>query len=218
MKHFKSLAFLVLLIGCSFYSYWMSNRDFEWIVPYMNDRAPAAIRESKDFQQILDKPMRVFKRETIISSISLESHEGKHKISLGQFPVPGSRGLNLVCLEYPYIRLRLVAEGAAVGGRQTQVFVRAPCNMHPRNRDRVSDIPLPFAEIFRRPAQDQQFSWKDLNLEVDVQIENVFGDWPHLWELESIEFYKDPQNEEDVLKLTKQEFLQVNKEPLFIRF
>ena len=218
MKHLKPFAFLLLLISCSLYSYWLSNRDFEWIVPYMNDRAPAAVRESKEFQEIIEKPMRVFKREAIVSSIALESHQGKHTVSLGQFPVQGSKGQNLVCLEYPYIRLRLAAEGASVGGRKTQVIVKAPCQMHQRNRDRVTDIPLPFSEIFRQPAQDLQFSWKELNIEIEVQVENVFGDWPKLWELESIEFYKDPANDQDIYLLSKQEFLKMNGEPFFLRF
>jgi hypothetical protein len=218
MHHFKSFAFLMLLISCSLYSYWLSNRDYEWIVPYMNDRAPAAVRESKDFQQIVEKPMRVFKREAVVSSILIDSHKGEQKISFGQFPVVASKGPNLICLEYPYLHLVLVGEGAAVAGKKTQVTVSAPCQVNPKNRDRVSDIPLPFEEIYRRPAQDQNFIWRGPAVDVNVLIENVYGEWPRLWELESIEFYKDSEGAGDKVVLSKSEFLKLNGEPFLIHF
>jgi hypothetical protein len=218
MQHLKSFVFLALLIACSMYSYWLSNRDYVWIVPYMADRAPAAVRESKEFQEIVEKPMRVFKREAVASSLAIDKYKGQQKLSFGQFPVAASNGPNLICLEYPYVRLVWVAEGRAVAGKQTRLVVQAPCRIHPQNRDRVSDIPLPFDEIYRRPAQDQTFQWQKMGLDLDVEVENVFGDWPRLWELQSIEFYKDASGEGEVLSLAKEEFLKSTGAPILIRF
>lgn len=184
----------------------------------MADRAPAAVRESKEFQDVVEKPMRVFKREAVAASLAIDNYKGQQKLSFGQFPVTASKGPNLICLEYPYLRLVWVAEGRAVSGKKTRLLVRAPCRIHPLNRDRVSDIPLPFDELYRRPAQDQTFQWHKLDLNLEVDAENVYGDWPRLWELESIEFYKDPSGEGEVLSLAKEEFVKSTGGPILIRF
>lgn len=218
MNHLKSIVFLALLITCSLYSYWLSNRDYEWIVPYMNDRAPAAVRESKEFQEVIEKPLRVFKREAVASSIIIDSHKGKQKLSFGQFPVVANKGPNLICLEYPYLRLIWVAEGRSVSGNKPRLLVNAPCKIHPRNRDRVSDIPLPFDEVFRRPAEAQKFQWQNTGMDLEVESENIYGDWPRLWELESIEFYKESSGEGETVSLTKAEFIESTGEPILIRF
>lgn len=208
----------MLLISCSLYSYWLSNRDYVWIVPYMADRAPAAVRESKEFQEVVEKPLRIFKREAVASSILIDSHKGKQKLSFGQFPVVANKGPNLICMEYPYLRLVWVAEGRAVSGKKTRLLVNAPCKIHPRNRDRVSDVPLPFDEVYRRPAQDQKFQWSDLGLNIEIDAENVYGDWPRLWELESIEFYKEPTGEGETVSLSKAEIIKATGEPLLVQF
>jgi hypothetical protein len=218
VQHLKSFVFLGLLISFSLYSYWLSNREYVWIVPYMADRAPAAVRESKEFQDVVEKPMRVFKREAVAASLAIDSYKGQQKLSFGQFPVTASSGPNLICLEYPYLRLVWVAEGRAVSGKKTRLLVSAPCRIHPRNHDRVSDIPLPFEELYRRPAQDQTFQWNKLDLDLEVDAENVYGDWPRLWELESIEFYKDPSGEGEVLTLAKEEFVKSTGAPILVRF
>ena len=218
MNHFKSLSFLALLIVCSLYSYWLSNRDYEWIVPYMTDRAPAAVRESKEFQEVVEKPMRVFKREAVASSIIVDNKAGDEKLSFGQFPVTAAKGPNLICLEYPYMKLVWVAEGRAVSGKKTRLLINAPCKIHSRNRDRVSDIPLPFEEIYRRPAQDQKFLWQKSDMDLEIDAENVYGDWPRLWELESIEFYKDASGEGEAVSLAKEEIVKSTGGPILIRF
>lgn len=218
MKHIRSFIFLGLLVSCSLYSYWLSNRDYEWIVPYMTDRAPAAVRESKEFQEILDKPLRVFKRDVVASSIEVDQHGEKSKLSFGQFSVAASHGPNLVCLEYPYVRLSWVAEGRSVSGKKTRVWVKAPCKIHQKNSERVSDIPLPFEELYRRPAQDQSWPWQESGMDLQVDVENVFGEWPRLWELESIEFFKESDKLEDMITLSKQEIMEASGEPLLVRF
>ncbi len=218
MHHIKSFVFLGLLIACSLYSYWLSNREYVWIVPYMADRAPAAVRDSKEFQEVIEKPMRVFKREAVASSLAIDNYKGQQKLSFGQFPVTAGNGPNLVCLEFPYVRLVWSAEGRAVSGNKPRLLILAPCRIHPRNRDRVSDIPLPFDEIYRRPAQAQSFQWDKLGLHLEIEVQHVHGDWPRLWELESIEFYKDPSGEGEILSLAKEEFVKSTGAPILVRF
>ena len=195
MNYLKSLSFLGLLLAFSMYSYWLTNRDYKWIVPFFNERAPAAVRESKDFEQFVERPMRVFKRELVASSVMIQTHEGQHSLSMGQFPVTTAKKENLICLEYPYMRVTFSAEVAALGGRKTQVIVAAPCKVNQKNPEMISNIPLPFGDLSRRPAQNQEFRLLDPVTPVDVRIENVFGDWPTLWHLENIEFFRDANHE-----------------------
>lgn len=218
MKYFKSLSFLVMLLGCAMYSYWLSNRNYEWVVPYMDQRAPAAVRESGKFEEVLDKPMRVFKRELVAASIDVRASDGQHGFSMGQFAVKSSGEDNLVCLEYPYMKLTFSGEGAALGGKKMQIVVSAPCNVDAKNKERISTIPLPFSELSRRPAQNQEFRLMDATSPADVRIENVFGDWPRLWQLENVEFFKDPELEsEDRITISAEELRTQQGQPLYVK-
>jgi hypothetical protein len=215
MAHLKSAIFLMLLLSCSLYSYWLSNKDYEWIVPYMNDRAPAAVRDSIDFQKILEKPMRVYKRETVASSISVVQKDGKKYLSMGQFPISGSHGNNLICLEYPYLKLKFVGEGSSVNGKKTVAWLSAPCKINEKNRDFMSDVPLPFGDLQRWPAQDQDVDFSQAGVPVQIKFDQVYGVWPAIWQLESIEFYKDGAG--DKVILDNYEFLQKLGEPVLVK-
>lgn len=219
MKHFKSFAFLMLLLCCSMYSYWLSNKDFEWIVPYMGDRAPAAVKDSEEFQKIIEKPMRVFKREAVVSSISIDNRHGRQMFSMGQFPVASAKGPNLICLEYPYVRLNFIADGQAVSGKQPAVKVGAPCQINPKNKDLMSDIPLPFHDLQRWPAQDQHTQYTDPNnMMIDLKFEHMRGTWPNQWLLESVKFSKDPNGEsEEQVIINQVEVLNKLGQPVAIQ-
>jgi hypothetical protein len=219
VNHFRSLTFLVLLIGCSVYSYWLSNKDFEWVVPYTEERSPAAVRESADFKEIIDKPLRVFKREALASSIEIISKDGKHHFSIGHYAVQGNKGPNFMCLEYPFIKLRLQGEGIAVSGKKAELVIVAPCRTGAKNKDMISPIEIPFDEMYRKPAQDQQFQFQQEKFTTEVHLKNVFGNWPKQWQLESIHFLRDTNDleTESSEKIDQKEIFSKNQEPLLIR-
>lgn len=218
MSHIRSFAFLILLIGCSFYSYWLSNKDFDWVVPYMNDRTPAAVRGSQDFKKFLDKPLRVFKRESVAESIALKAKNGKYHITFGQYATNGSKGPNLMCLEYPFIKLKLQGEGVSVGGKKAELYVVVPCKTHDQNTDMVTDIEIPFDVLYRKPAQDVQFTYPQQNFSSDIYLKNVFGNWPKQWQLESIHFLHDSSEVfgDSLEKISNDEILKNRGEPVMI--
>lgn len=218
MNHFRSFAFLIGLIGCSFYSYWWTNRDFDWVVPYVDERAPAAVRESPDYKAIVGKPLRIFKREAVAESIDVQSHQGKHHISFGQFATTGNKGPNLMCIEYPFVKVSLQGEGMAVAGKQPKMFIVVPCKIDANNTDRVTDIEIPFEEIYRKPAQDVQFSYPQKQFSSEIYLRNVFGSWPQQWQVESIQFLRDT-NDIDIEapeQISNTEILKHRGEPLLI--
>lgn len=219
MNHFRSFTFLILLIGCSFYSYWLSNKDYEWVVPYMEERTPAAVRESSDYKSLLEKPMRVFKRESVANSIEVKSKNGKHHVSFGQFATQGGKGPNLMCIEYPFVKLKLQGEGIAVGGKKPELFIVAPCKSHSKNTEMINDIEVPFEELYRQPAQDMQFSHKQQNFSSEIYLKNVFGNWPKQWQVESIQFLRDTNDihSDTQEKISNEEILKERGEPLFIQ-
>lgn len=221
MKFVKSLSFLALLLGCSLYSYWLTNKDFQWIVPYMDDRFPAAIRESQNLEDVVEKPMRVFKREVVASSILIRTHEGLKTFSMGQFPVKtqSAQGENLICLEYPYMLLTFSGEGAAINGRKPQVMVSAPCKVDSKNKDYMTNVPLPFGELERRPAENQEYKMDDTDSPVDVRVQNVVGgSWPKSWQLEAVEFHRDPNYQlTDKVIITSEELRQQLGEPIYVK-
>jgi hypothetical protein len=217
MAHGKSFVFLMLLLSCSFYSYWLSSKDYEWVVPHLNDRTPASIRGSTDLQNIFEKPMRVYKRDTVVSSISIGKTEGRAFFSMGQFPVSSTEGTNLVCLEYPYLKLKFVGEGASVNGKKAVAWIKAPCKINEKNKDFLSNIPLPFGDLQRLPAQNQEMNYSMLDLPLRVQFEQIFGVWPNLWQLDAIEFSKDESETSDRIVLDNYEFLQKLGEPVFVK-
>jgi hypothetical protein len=217
MAHGKSFVFLVLLLSCSFYSYWLSSKDYEWVVPHVNDRTPASIRGSVDFQNILEKPMRVYKRETVVSSISIGNSEGQSFFSMGQFPVNSNEGTNLVCLEYPYLKLKFVGEGASVNGEKAVAWLSAPCKIDGKNQDFLSNVPLPFGDLERLPAQNQEMAYSMLDIPVRVQFDQIYGSWPILWHLDAVEFYKVDSDSGDKIVLDNYEFLQKLGEPIFVK-
>ncbi|MCC6137209.1 MAG: hypothetical protein IT287_01135 [Bdellovibrionaceae bacterium] len=218
MNHFRSFAFLVLLIGCSFYSYWLSNKDFEWVVPYMEERTPAAVRESPDYKSLIDKPLRVFKRDAIAGSIDVRSKDKKYHVSFGQFATKGNKGPNLMCIEYPFIKLKLQGEGVAVGGKKAELFVIVPCKTHAKNTDMVNDIEIPFEELYRKPAQDVQFTYQQQNYSSEIYLKNVFGNWPKQWQVESIHFLRDTNDIQSDAneKISNEEILKERGEPILI--
>lgn len=219
MNHFRSFAFLGILVGCSLYSYWLSNRNFDWVVPYVDERAPAAIRDSQDFKAIVGKPLRVFKREAVADSIDIKSKDGKYQITFGQFATNGgTKGPNLMCIEYPFIKLKLQAEGSSVGGKKTEMFVVVPCRTHSQNTDLVESIELPFDEIYRKPAQDTQFSHPQGNRSSEIYLKNVFGSWPKQWQLDSIQFLRDTNDidSNSPEQISKEEIFKKNRGPVLI--
>lgn len=191
VNHFRSFAFLGLLLACALYSYWQTTKDFVWIVPYMEDRLPAAIRDSQNYKELIDKPLRVFKREAIASSISLKPEGHRFFVSFGHFPVQGSKGPNFLCFEYPFVKLKLRGEGMAVAGKQTQLLVVAPCRHQSERSDFISDIEIPFDDMFRRPAQDVQWVHEQGKFSSEIHLINVLSAWPEQWQLESIQFLRD---------------------------
>ncbi|MBY0316598.1 MAG: hypothetical protein K2Q26_13830 [Bdellovibrionales bacterium] len=214
MFHLKSAGFLILLMAFSLYSYWISNKDYQWIVPYMNDRTPAAVRDSGELSTIVEKPLRVFKRESVSHSIRIrEKKEKKLTFSMGQFPVNASKGVNLLCLEYPKLRLRFIAEGMSVGGKKPTTTITSPCRVNNENKDYISDIPLPFHESDRLPAQDGEYG-EDAH-KVHLDFEEIVGDWPREWILESIEFYKEDMPS-DAIVISREEITSKLGSPIVI--
>lgn len=206
MTHLKSFSFLVLLLAFSFYSYWFSNKDYEWIVPQMNDRTPAAVRESLEWKEILEKPMRVFKRESALSSIRIIERKEKQLVfSMGQFSVMAPKGLNLLCIEYPKMRLKFIAEGVAVNGKSPTAIISAPCRVNSESKDYISDIPLPFHDTERFPAQIKEIEYGDDGHKVHIRTEAIVGDWPREWVLDSVQFYKDDEKNSQGLLITQNE-------------
>lgn len=218
VNHFRSFAFLMGLIGCSFYSYWLNNRDFDWVVPYLDERAPAAVRESSEYKVLVGKPLRIFKREAVAESIDVQSHEGKHHITFGQFATSGNKGPNLMCLEYPFIKLSFQGEGMAVAGKQPQMFIVVPCKTDAKNTDMIHKIEIPFSEIYRKPAQDMQFTFPQSKSNSEVYLRNVFGSWPKQWQVESIQFLRDTNdiNAEAAEEISNTEIIKNRGEPLLI--
>lgn len=214
---FKSFTFLILLLGCSMYSYWLTNKDHQWVVPYINERSPAAVKDSKDYEKILERPLRVFKREAVAASVMIRTHEGQQSFRMGQFPVSTSKEqANLICLEYPFMKLTFVGEGASLGGRKTELTVSSPCKMDPQGQESLNEVPLPFQELLRRPAQNQEFKFSD---DIDIKVDNMMGDWPRVWQLKSVEFFRDPSSQEpiDKIVISQKELLEKLGEPVLIK-
>jgi hypothetical protein len=184
----------------------------------MNDRTPAAVRDSQDFKELIDKPLRVFKRDAVAASITLKEKYGKYHITFGQYATNGSKGPNLMCLEYPFIKLKLQGEGVAVGGKKAELYVVVPCRTQNKNSDMVSDIEIPFDELYRKPAQDVQFTYPQQNFSSDIYLKNVFGNWPKQWQLESIHFLHDSSEVfgDSLEKISNDEILKNRGEPVMI--
>ncbi len=187
-------------------------------MPYLDERAPAAVRESADYKALIGKPLRIFKRDAVAESIDVQSHQGKHHISFGQFATDGTKGPNLMCIEYPFIKVALQGEGMAVAGKQPQMFIVVPCKTDARNSDMVSQIELPFAELYRKPAQEGQYSIPQNNSSAEIYLRNVFGTWPKQWQVESIQFLRDT-NDIDAQapeEISNSEILKNRGEPILI--
>lgn len=217
MTHLKSFSFLILLLSFSLYSYWYSNKDYVWIVPYMNDRTPAAVKESSLWKDLVEKPMRVFKRDSAAYSIRIRENKTKKLVlTMGQFPVNGSKGINLLCLEYPMIRLKFIADGMSVNGQKPTTTVLSGCRLSSQSSDYISDIPLPFHETDRFPADTRTADYGDDGSQVQLQFENIVGDWPREWVLDSIEFYKDEAPLNESVRITQSEILQKLGSPIVV--
>jgi hypothetical protein len=199
------------------YSYWLSNKDFVWIVPHMNERAPAAVRQSDSLQQVIEKPMRVFKKEVVAGSISISQKDGKKYFTMGQFPVPVGEGQNLICVEYPYIKLKFLGDGASVNGKQPTAWINAPCAVSEKNKDFISEIALPFSDLKRWPAQSQEVDFSQPGMPIKVKFEQVLGDWPRLWKLEHVEFHRDQSDSPDRIIFSNYDFMKRLGEPVFVK-
>ena len=221
MAQSKSLIFLILLLCCSTYSYWLSGKDYEWIVPHISDRSPAAVRTSDNFKEIIEKPLRVYKRESVIDSIQVSYKNGKSFFSMGQFSVPTTNQqtnqANLVCLEYPVLRLKFLGEGTTVNGRKPSAVINTVCAIQDKNHDDVKQVPLPFSDLQRLPAQNQRLDYSQPNFPVQIEFEDIQGDWPTLWHLESVEFLKDSSPEAGKVIFSNNDILQKLAEPISVQ-
>ncbi|MCB9073838.1 MAG: hypothetical protein H6623_09465 [Bdellovibrionaceae bacterium] len=218
MNHFRSFIFLALLIATSFYSYWLSNKDYEWVVPYMSERAPAAVRDSH-MSDLVDKPLRVFKREAVASSIDILNKDGQYKFTMGQFAVMGNKGANLMCIEYPFIKLSMQGEGVVVAGKKAKLFVIAPCRLQSRNQDVIRSIPIPFEQLYRQPAQDQDIEYTQDGMTGHAYLKDVNGNLPKQWQLESVQFLRDTNDYlmDSPESIGEREIFMKKGEPVLVR-
>jgi len=219
VNRMRSFAFLTLLLCCALYSYWQTTKDYVWIVPYMEERLPAAVRESQDYKQLVDRPLRAFKRDVVADSISLKP-DGKHfLVTFGHFSVAGSKGPNFLCFEYPFIKLQLRGVGMAIAGKQTRLEVVAPCRHQTETPELITDIEVPFADIYRRPAQDASWTHQQDQFESQISTKDVVGEWPQQWQLESIQFLKDTNDHfvDTDLTITSDEIFKKRGGPLLIQ-
>lgn len=217
MANMRSVVFLSLLLGCSLYSYWLSNKDYEWVIPQASHRSPAAVRDSDSVKQILEKPLRVYKQDMVLGSIDILDKNGKKYFNMGQFAVQGQTQANIVCLEYPFLRLKFLGEGQTVNGRKPSAVVDTLCAVHEKNHEEIKEVPLPFGDLQKIPAQDQKLDYSQADLPVNVQFGDMYGHWPEFWQLESIEFLKDSSQESEKIRFTNSEFLQKRRAPILIK-
>ena len=182
----------------------------------MHDRTPAAVKESEIFKQIIEKPMRVFKREAVAKSIKIRSNNHFTYFAMGQFSVDSSEGKNLICIEYPYVRLKFLAAGISVGGKKNTAWVSGPCSIDKSKSDYITSIPLPFDQRSRWPAQDQDAKYSPKGNNTEVKFESILGDWPELWHLEQVEFMSAPGDSSDAIVLSKSELLRALGRGIFI--
>lgn len=217
MTNKRSVVFLALLLGCSLYSYWLSNKDYEWVIPQASNRSPAAVRDSDSVKKILEKPLRVYKQDMVLNSIGILDKNGKKYFNMGQFAVQGHAQANIVCLEYPFLKLKFLGEGQTVNGRKPSAVVSTLCAVHEKHQEDIKDVPLPFGDLQRLPAQDQRLDYSQVDFPVNVQFEDMYGNWPEFWQLESIEFLKDNSPESEKIRFTNSDFLKKRRAPVLIK-
>lgn len=181
----------------------------------MEDRTPAAVRQSPEYSALINKPLRVFKREAVAESIHLKAKDGSYHVAFGQYAIDGAKGPNLMCIEYPFIKLKLEGEGVSVSGKKAEIFIVVPCKTNVKNTDMISDIEIPLEDLYRRPAQEGHFQ---SNESTDIYLRNIFGSWPKEWQLESIQFLRD-KNDIDINseeQISNKEILKKRGEPLMM--
>lgn len=216
MVNFRSISFLFLLVGLASYSYWFSQNDEVWIVPHVSDRTPAAVKDTEEFKKLIETPIKVFKREAATKTIKIGKKESYTYFAMKQFAVDSKKGKNLICIEYPYLRLKFLAEGISVGDQKPVAWVSAPCMIDQSQQTELTYIPLPFGKLERLPAEDHEREFQPNGVKVNLKFEAIINDWPSLWQLQQIEFMREPGSDFDSLIIGNEEIIKALGHPVLV--
>jgi len=163
-------------------------------------RAPAAVRTLSDYSILDRQALSRTPPVQLLHDARLFKDDFSIGLQLGHPLLNRAGGLRAFGCEvrdhsgaYDRIELRFVGQGVGEAGEPARMSVTAPCHAK-ENLNRLDTIWVPLAEVYRRPATDQEFEVGGPS-PVSVRLEDVPAVWPESWVLMSIRLFREDDQE-----------------------
>lgn len=175
---FLITAILLSFFGASFYilNIKHSPRTMAGI-----DQSPLAESTSKFARDLPE----------LVKNMNFEYEEGKIGLNFGKDWFVSKQLFETFCDHFEKVKLSFTAEGMAVSGSKTQMFVETDCKNLEHNTENYV-LWMPVKQMKSRSPASETVQFNDNQLKVSYN--NVFLVWPEVWVLNKVEMIhsKDP--------------------------
>ncbi|MCB0341174.1 MAG: hypothetical protein H6626_12540 [Pseudobdellovibrionaceae bacterium] len=163
-------------------------------------RQPAAINKIFDYSHLEGTALKLAAQERLVESAKVEVSDRQVGIALGHFVTKSDQGRKiLACQRYSKLELEFIAPGIAVNGLPPKMIVESPCHENDQDINRMATIWLPLGELYASAPSDNFEQQYFNNLPVTLRMENLGGQWPDKWVLNSVQL----KGEMDDLTISK---------------
>ncbi len=188
-----AIFFVSMAIG-TFLIWSPKSNQYTYLVPKIDERVPASVRESLSALELPSEPMRVPIPEQFWSHVWVDQVDGQFEYQFSQFAAQDSMGRdNLACLVYDRVRIEFIAEGQAVSGEKPRLVVESPCRIQGGDVLRMNAVRIPASEL-----QESPLTGEPIEIEGNDALFEVIGaadEWPRYWLLKKVDFFQSANPE-----------------------
>ncbi len=155
-----------------------------------NVRNPAAVHRDLDFTKLDGSELITGTHNRLVTTARVLMQPGQMGIELGHFVTRDDQGnRQLACEFYDRVRFVFEAEGIASSGERPVMEIEGPCKTAD-DITRIEAVWVPVAKILSEKATDMDLTFPE-NDGVTFKFQNLNGDWPNRWHLQSLRVFND---------------------------
>jgi hypothetical protein len=181
-----------------------------------NSRNPAAIRRELDFSHLDGAELITATQKRLVTAARTIAKEGSIGVELGHFVTRDETGQRRLACDafYNRLTLRFEADGMASAGEKPVMEIDAPCLTSTKDITAIEPIWIPVKKILATHATNSDLDYFD---GVKFKFENMSGDWPMTWSLQSVRLYNSQESSREV-NISKGELHEIRSKPFVINW
>lgn len=189
--------FFLIFLAFLYLGYGLSMRSWKGqVFVYLGrDRAPASVRELKDYSPVDRKTLTESVQRQLMASATILKRRGAIGVRVGHPLLPSYQGGNqFACAvqdreaAFDQLELVFVGIGISASGELPKLIVQTAC-LASMDIEKLEPVWIPKADIEAAGAEDQELLIDDDSRQMLITLQDIPGEWPEAWALYSVRFY-----------------------------